>query len=437
MENDSKNQAGKSTLESEAKPGLSSFSTGKTSSGLPYFNNKSVIAKKAKDLRRGLPLRTVALLLACALIGFGGGWLAFAIQNNNSTPLATKAAKQQYISNESQLISQIAKDVGQSVVSIDVQSQVTAAPDIFGFSGGQTQSQESAGTGFIISSDGIIVTNRHVVPSGSSSVDVTMADGTLYKGVKVLGRTSDNSSLDVAFLQITDLKGKKITPVTLGDSSRVQVGDKVIAIGNALGQFQNTVTSGIISGYGRDVTAGDGSGSSGSSENLTDLFQTDAAINQGNSGGPLVNINGEVIGINTAIAGNAQNIGFSIPINDLKGLITSMLDKGQLLQPYLGVRYVSLTDDIAYQYNLSVKRGAYIAPTTDGQESIISGSPASKAGLKEKDIITKVNNVSIDDKTSLTSALSRFKVGDTVTLTVAREGKTITVKATLEAAPQN
>lgn len=237
MENDSKNQAGKSTLESEAKPGLSSFSTGKTSSGLPYFNNKSVIAKKAKDLRRGLPLRTVALLLACALIGFGGGWLAFAIQNNNSTPLATKAAKQQYISNESQLISQIAKDVGQSVVSIDVQSQVTAAPDIFGFSGGQTQSQESAGTGFIISSDGIIVTNRHVVPSGSSSVDVTMADGTLYKGVKVLGRTSDNSSLDVAFLQITDLKGKKITPVTLGDSSRVQVGDKVIAIGNALGQF--------------------------------------------------------------------------------------------------------------------------------------------------------------------------------------------------------
>ena len=113
-----------------------------------------------------------------------------------------------------------------------------------------------------------------------------------------------------------------------------------------------------------------------------------------------------------------------------------MLDKGQLLQPYLGVRYVSLTDDIAYQYNLSVKRGAYIAPATDGQESIVSGSPASKAGLKEKDIITKVKNISIDDKTSLTSALSRFKVGDSVSLTVVREGKTITVKATLEAAPQ-
>lgn len=434
MDDDTKNQAPGPARESGTQQSMSSFSTGKAYSNSKYTSG---IVKRANGLKAKKLVRLVALLIACLIFGFGGGWLAYAVQNNNGLSSTTKAAKQQYISNESQLIAQIAKDVGQSVVSIDVQSQVAAAPDLFGFSGGQTQAQESAGTGFIISSDGIIVTNRHVVASGTSNVDVTLADGTLYKSVKVIGRTNDSSSLDVAFLKISDLKGKKLTPVTLGDSSKMQVGDKVIAIGNALGQFQNTVTSGIISGYGRDVTAGDGSGSSSSSENLTDLFQTDAAINQGNSGGPLVNISGEVIGINTAIAGNAQNIGFSIPINDLKGLITGVLDKGQLLQPYLGVRYVSLTDDIAYQYNLSVKRGAYIAPATGGQESIVSGSPASKAGLKEKDIITKINNISIDDKTSLVSALSKYKVGDTVTLTVVRDGKTITVKATLEAAPQS
>src|SRR5205085_4566615 len=140
--------------------------------------------------------------------------------------------------------------------------------------------------------------------------------------------------------------GHTLVPVTLGDSSKLQVGDRVIAIGNALGQFQNTVTSGIISGYGRDVEAGDQSGLQ-ASESLTDLFQTDAAINEGNSGGPLVNMDGQVIGINTAIAGDAQNIGFSIPINDVAGLINSVKQTGRLERPYLGVVYVPLTNDLA------------------------------------------------------------------------------------------
>src|SRR5581483_11700401 len=189
-------------------------------------------------------------------------------------------------------------------------------------------------------------TNRHVVPADTTAVNVTLSDGTTFDNVQVIGRTGDSSPQDVAFLKIGDLKGKKLVPVTLGDSSRMQVGDEVIAIGNALGQFQNTVTTGIISGYGRDVTAGDQSGAQ-ATENLTDLFQTDAAINQGNSGGPLVNINGEVIGINTAVASDAQNIGFAQPINDLKALISSVLSNGKLQQPYLGVRYVSLTNDLA------------------------------------------------------------------------------------------
>jgi serine protease Do len=213
----------------------------------------------------------------------------------------------------------------------------------------------------------------------------------------------------------------------------MQVGDRVIAIGNALGQFQNTVTTGIISGYGRDVTAGDQSGIQ-SNENLQDLFQTDAAINEGNSGGPLVNINGEVIGINTAVASDAQNIGFAQPINDLKALISSVLSSGQLQQPYLGVRYVSLTNDLAKEFNLKVNRGAYIV-SSDTEPAVISGSPAERAGLKDHDVITKVNNQTIDDKTSLTRALSKYKVGDTVTLTVVRDGKTMTIKATLGNAP--
>ena len=207
-----------------------------------------------------------------------------------------------------------------------------------------------------------------------------------------------------------------------------------MAIGNALGQFQNTVTAGIISGYGRDVVASaDGTGNDG--ESLSDLFQTDAAINQGNSGGPLVNVNGAVIGINTAVAGGADNIGFAIPINDVKGLISSVLNSGKLVQSYLGVRYVSLNDAAASEYGLDVKRGAYIVPGEG--DGVLPDSPAAKAKLKEGDIITKVNGITIDEKTNLTSALSRFQVDDKVTLTVIRDGKTIKVEATLEEAPQS
>jgi serine protease Do len=380
-----------------------------------------------------LPKTAGLLLLACLLLGFGGGFLGAWAQNRGQTRIGTStAAKQQYISNESQLIESIAKNVGQSVVSVDVTGQDTAT-DFFGFP--QTQQTAAAGTGFIISPDGIIVTNRHVVAAGNTSVRVTLVDGTKYDDVQVLGRTSDGSAQDIAFLKIGDLKGKTLTPVTLGDSSKVQVGDRVIAIGNALGQFQNTVTTGIISGYGRDVTAGDGSGLQ-TSESLTDLFQTDAAINEGNSGGPLVNINGEVIGINTAVAADAQNIGFAQPVNDLKSLISSVLSGGQLQQPYLGVRYVSLTNDIAHEFNLKVSRGAYVV-SSDTDPAVVPGSPADQAGVKDHDVITKVGSTAVNQNTSLTSALSKYKVGDKVKLTIVRDGKTITLTATIGNAPNS
>ncbi len=327
-------------------------------------------------------------------------------------------------------------------MSVNVTSQSSSASssfgslfDYFGGSGSSgSQTQESAGTGIILTSSGLILTNRHVVPSGTTDVSITLSDGTVLDDVKVVGRTSDSDSLDIAFLQVENLKGHTLKPATIGDSSKMKVGDSVVAIGNALGQFQNTVTTGIISGYGRSVQASDGSGSS--SENLDDMFQTDAAINEGNSGGPLVNLNGEVIGVNTALASDSQNIGFAIPINNVKGLIDSVKATGKLQRPYLGVRYVMLTDDIAKEYNLSVNRGAYIPYARSmGSETVISGGPADKAGLQEGDVITKVNGKAIDEKTSLLSALSGYKVGDTVKLTVVRGDKTMQIDVKLAEVP--
>lgn len=370
---------------------------------------------------------TALLVLVCTAAGFGGGWLGARADSVQTTNQVSKADTR-VILNESQLINDIAKKSGESVVSVNVSGETTQQTP-FGL---YSQPTAGAGTGIILSEDGYILTNRHVVPAGTSQVSITLSDGTELTDVTVVGRTNENDSLDVAFLKVKDLKGKKLTAAKLGDSSKVQVGDKVIAIGNALGQFQNTVTAGIISGFGRSVEAGDESGS----ESLQNLFQTDAAINQGNSGGPLTNINGEVIGINTAIAGGqAQNIGFAIPINDIQSLVKSVLTKGKLERPYLGVRYVSLTDDYAYEYNLTVKRGAYILPSRSGSSSILPGSPAEKAGLKEKDVITKIDGTNVDEKNSLTSLIGRKTVGDEVTLTVLRDGKEQSIKATLLAAP--
>jgi serine protease Do len=396
------------------------------------LSGAQVPSKKSNDQSK--PSAQQQKLLAAALLfissisaGFVGGY--YGGQQSTDTPRQSQG--QQIVSNESELITKIANDMGQSVVSIDVTRQATRQ-SIFGAP--RSVTQESAGTGVIISQDGVIITNRHVIPAGATSVSITLADGTELNDVEVIGRTNEGDTLDVAFLKIKDKKGKELKPAKLGDSSKVKVGDKVIAIGNALGQFQNTVTSGIISGYGRSVEAGDEE----SSETLQNLFQTDTAINQGNSGGPLVNVNGEVIGLNTAVAGgSAQNIGFAIPINDVQGLIKGVLKDGKLLRPYLGVRYVSLTDDYAYEYNLQTKRGSYIVPNTNSSESILPGSPAEKAGLKEKDIITKVNNQTIDEKNSLISVLGKFSVGEKVSLTIVRDGKEHRVDVTLEAAPQS
>ncbi|HEY5667543.1 MAG TPA: trypsin-like peptidase domain-containing protein [Candidatus Saccharimonadales bacterium] len=373
-------------------------------------------------------LSVAALIIISMTAGFAGGYLGRGASDE------TQAVQKQQVvlKTQGQLISSIAKNVGASVVSVEVTSRTVPTSSFFGYQGATTE--QSAGTGIILDKNGLIITNRHVVPSGATSVSVTLSDGTKYGNVQVIGRTAEADPLDIAFLKITDLKGKTLTPAAIGKSGDMKVGDSVVAIGNALGQFQNTVTTGIISGFGRSVSASDSSGSS--SENLENLFQTDAAINEGNSGGPLVNLNGEVIGINTAIASSAQNIGFAIPIDDVAGIIRSVEEKGKLERPYIGVIFVPITADMAQQYNLGVSQGAYIPPSVMiGQDSIVGGGPAAKAGLKEGDIITKVDGRNVDQTHSLTSLISQHNVGDKIQVTVYRGGKTLNVDVTLSVAP--
>ena len=335
----------------------------------------------------------------------------------------SREAQRQTVVQEGDVIADVAAELSPSVVSVRT-SQTVNVNDVFG--GSQQQTSEGAGTGIIVSRDGLVLTNKHVIPEGTTKVVVTLADGTVYDDVSVLGRDPLN---DLALLQIKD--PKKLTPAKLGNSDSVRTGEKVIAIGNALGEFQNTVTSGIISGVGRPIQASDGNGAS---EQLTNLFQTDAAINPGNSGGPLVNFNGEVIGINTAVAQGAEGLGFAIPINEAKPIVESAQKDGKITRAYLGVRYSMLNETLAKQLKLTTKQGAYV---DNKSSAIIARSPADKAGLNPGDVITKVDGVVLSEKSPLTSVISEHAVGDRVTLTVVRGGQTIMLQATLAEAPAN
>jgi serine protease Do len=362
------------------------------------------------------------ILIALAFVaGVLGGLFGAEINKQRFTSLDNQASYK-IATSQSELISGIAKDVSPSVVSINTETTVGD-----GFFNAQSIAS-GAGTGMIISSDGYVMTNKHVIPDGTDKVNVTTSDGKTYEDVKVVAR-DPRSGVDLAFLKISGVSDLK--PVKLGNSAEMVVGDGVVAIGYALGEFQNTVTSGIISGLGRPVTASDGAYSA---ETLTNLFQTDAAINPGNSGGPLVNLSGEVIGINTAVAGGAENIGFSIPIDDVKAQIESILNSGKLEVPYLGVRYVVLTEAIAKRYDLGRNEGAWLK-AANAKQAVINDSPADKAGLKEGDIIFKVNGEEITADNPLASALTKYKVGDKLEIEYNRDGKDLKTEATLEASP--
>lgn len=353
----------------------------------------------------------VAVLLVGLLGGFLGGYvyLNYGDRTESGITKNTKLTLQ-----ESSATIDAVKTASPSVVSI---TGVSKTVDFFGNVG----SSESAGTGFIVREDGLILTNKHVVSASGAEYTVFTNDGKQYTAkIKAV-----DPLYDLAFLKIN---AKNLPVAKLGDSSSLQIGQKVIAIGNALGQYQNTVTEGVVSAIGRAIQAGD-SGSS-STESLENMIQTDAAINSGNSGGPLVNLDGQVIGINTAVDQSGQSIGFAIPINVAKSAIDSVVTTGRVVRPMIGVSYISITKEFAVSNNLPVNEGAYIYGSKN-QLAVIPGSPADKAGLRDGDIITKINNDKISNNKSLSSLIGKYKVGDKVEITYLRDGKTKTVTITL------
>jgi serine protease Do len=276
------------------------------------------------------------------------------------------------------------------------------------------------GSGFIIRKDGLIVTNKHVVDDTAATYTVLMNDGKEYDA-QVLSRDPTN---DIALVKID---ADNLPTVPLGDSSKLQIGQTVIAIGNSLGQYRNTVTSGIVSGIGRTITAG---GTTSGSEQLEGVIQTDAAINPGNSGGPLLDIGGSVIGINTAIDQEGQLVGFAIPVGDIKHDLDSFNKSGQILKPFLGVRYVLVNDTVKKDNNLSVNYGALITGDS-GSPAVVAGSAAAKAGLKNGDIILEVNGQRVDENHSLAAILKNFSPGDNVKMKVMSGDQTKDVTVTL------
>ncbi|NCO80297.1 PDZ domain-containing protein [bacterium] len=289
---------------------------------------------------------------------------------------------------------------------------------------GTEKKEVGGGTGFVVSEDGLILTNRHVVLDTAADYTVLTNDGRKFPA-KVLARdpAQDLAVIKVEKEKIVDNQGKLILKpfptVKLGDSDKLQIGQTVIAIGNVLGEFRNSVSVGVISGLGRTITASGG----GLVETLEDVIQTDAAINQGNSGGPLLNLKGEVIGINTAMVLEAQSIGFAIPINKAKKDIEQVKTSGKIFYPFLGVRYVLINEEIQKENNLPVDYGAWVIKGEGGQAAIFPGSAAEEAGLKEGDIILEFDNQKITTENTLAKIIMKYNPGDKVTLKILREGK--------------
>ena len=291
-----------------------------------------------------------------------------------------------------------------------------SGPGQGGGSNGQegTQKQQiGGGSGFFITEDGMIVTNRHVVDDLAADYSALTNDGQEHKAT-VLARDPVN---DIAVLKID---GTGYPTLNLGDSDSLKIGQTVIAIGNSLGEFTNTVSRGIVSGLKRNVTA---SGGFGQSEKLTNIIQTDAAINPGNSGGPLLDINGNVIGVNVAVAQGAQNIGFALPSNQIKKVIDQVKTTGKISTPYLGVRYIPNDKSVQKEYNLPYDYGVFVLRGERMTDfAVIPGSPADLAGITEGDMILEINSTKIDSNNSLGDLIAKYSVGDKITLKIWHKG---------------
>lgn len=292
---------------------------------------------------------------------------------------------------------------------------------------GTEKKEIGGGSGFLVSQDGMIITNKHVVSDETAEYTVFTNDGKKYDA-KVIARDPVN---DIAVLKV---EGGKLPYLELGDSDNLEVGQTVIAIGNALAEFRNTVSVGVVSGLARSVMAGDGSGQM---EQLEGVIQTDAAINPGNSGGPLLNSSGKVIGVNVAMASGSENIGFSLPINMVKSVVKSVKEQGKIVRPYLGVRYVLINTSIKEKNNLSVDYGALVMRGDTKEElAVMPGSPADKAGIVENDIILEVDGMKISEEKTLAYAIRNKNVGDDVKLKILHKGEEKVINAKLEEMPQ-
>lgn len=297
----------------------------------------------------------------------------------------------------------------------------------FGSGSVETRKREiGGGSGFFVSSDGLIVTNRHVVNDQTATYTVYTNDGKSYPA-SVVAR---DSALDIALIKV---RGSGFSYLTFADSEQVKVGQTVIAIGNALSEFRNTVSVGVVSGLARSIIAGS---EFGQTERLDEVIQTDAAINPGNSGGPLLDLSGKVIGVNVAVAEESENIGFALPAGAVRDVVESVQKTGRIIHPFLGIRYIPVTKAIAEEEKLAVDYGVLVVSGQGGENAIVPGSPADKAGIAEGDVIVQFNGKKLTEGVSLASEIRRSKVGAQVRLVLVRGASTRTVTATLVEAPQ-
>ena len=288
---------------------------------------------------------------------------------------------------------------------------------------GKERTRIGGGSGFIVSPEGYILTSAHVVGDAEAEYTIVVEPTKKYPA-KIVSRDPIS---DIAVLKI---EAEHLPYLELGDSDKIELGEEVVAVGNALGEFHDTVSAGIVSGMSRSITAF--SGLTARSAQLRGLIQTDAAINPGNSGGPLVNIEGKVIGINTAVVMGAQNIGFAIPINYAKKDLEEVRKYGKIKRPFLGIRYIVLNGEIAELHKLPKDYGALVIRETLGESAVVKGSAADKAGLKEYDLILECQREKVTEKNPLANILQKFKIGDEISLKVLREGKEINLKVKLE-----
>ncbi|MFA6525313.1 MAG: trypsin-like peptidase domain-containing protein [Patescibacteria group bacterium] len=385
----------------------------------------------------------IAVVLSFFVGGSAGilfGMLGGSIVSNNDTlsNLTGSPETKNYVVEESSSTVDVVEKVSPAVVSIIATQDLSelynqTGPNVnpfnnfFQFGVPNTtppsgKQEVSSGTGFIISSDGMIVTNKHVVSIENAEYTVLTNDGKRYDATIV----STDPLNDIAIL---DIEATDLTAAPLGDSDSLKIGQTVIAIGNSLGEYSNTVTRGVVSGIDRTITA---SGQSGT-ETLEGVIQTDASINPGNSGGPLLNLEGQVIGMNTAIDSQGESIGFAIPVNETKTVVASVQQYGKIVRPVLGIRYVPVTAALKEQNSLDVDYGALIVKGSTAEDlAVIAGSPADKAGVKENDIILEINGERIDETNSLARVIRKFQPGDAVKLKILRDKKEITLDAVLE-----